>query len=140
MRITNIVQRVNRDLAGENLSYDALVTFLDAVIDDINSKLNAKFPVFSEFNINDHTNYPDYNFFPEKYIRTVVCKGAAYKFFIVDEEGSQTAQQFSYDYKNALFQMERDYLHQVPVEYQETEQGYIEADPIETFAPTTYWD
>lgn len=127
MEITNIVKFINKKLAGEILIYSELEVYLDSVIDDINAKLNSTFPVFSEFNNTDHIAvYPNYNFFPEKYIRTVVIPGAAAKFYIQDAEGMATAPQFDMEYFTGLFMMERDYLSQVPVLYQSTaEQGIL---------------
>lgn len=123
MEITKIVQSVNKKLAGEVLIYSELEVYLDAVIDEINAKLNSSFPVFSEFNNTDHIDvYPNYNFFPEKYIRTVVIPGTAAKFYIQDAEGMATAPQFDMEYATALFLMERDYLNLVPELYQVTEE------------------
>ena len=67
----------------------------------------------------------DYNYFPDRYLREVVCKGAAYKFYIMDEEGIATAEQYGYDYEKALFVMQRDYIEQVPVEYQADSKGSV---------------
>lgn len=125
MELARIVQKVNDKLAGEMLTYEMLRNHLDDTIDDINAKLNSNFPVFSDFNFDDHPNYPDYNFFPDRFIRSVVIKGAAYKFFIVDEEGSDVAQQFKYDYLDGLFLMERDYAEQVPEEFQSDYTGSV---------------
>lgn len=119
MNINNIVKGINDELAGELLTYNNLEPFLDQVIDDINTQLDSTFPVFSEFTFENYPEqYPNYNFFPEKYIRNVVIKGAAYKWFVVDEEGIPTAQQFQYNYTDNLFYMLRDYLESVPEEYQ----------------------
>lgn len=104
--------------------YFRLEEFLDSTIDDINSRLNSTFPVFSELydEENPLENF-DYNYFPDKYIREVVCKGAAYKFYIMDEEGMATAEQYGYDYEKGLFVMMRDYMEDVPVEYQSESKG-----------------
>jgi hypothetical protein len=127
MNLNLITDRVNQLLAGENLSYSELTIHLDTVIDDINHELNSTFPAFSEFTALTHAGqYPDYNFFPNNYLRSVVCLGAAYYFYLTDEEGSQVAIQYSYKYKDALFLMQRDYSNKVPLAYQATEQGYLE--------------
>lgn len=126
MRISEIVKRINEKLAGETLLYSQLEVFLDEVIDDINAKLNSKFPAFSTVYTTDALkNDMGYDYFPEKYIRTVVVIGAAYKFFCTDEEGLPTAQQYSFDYNTNLFVMERDYSALVPEEYRASEQGYL---------------
>lgn len=119
MDLTKIIQGVNAKLAGEMLNFDMIKVHLDSVIDDINSKLSSCFPSFTEFNSTAYPEqYPNYNFFPDKYIRSVVINGAAYKFFVTDEEGIMTAQQYSYDYRDNLFLMERDYMALVPEEFQ----------------------
>ena len=133
MNISTIVQRVNSYLAGENLPYDELIIHLDCVIDDINNKLNSTFPAFSEFTAVAYPVvatpgayiYPNYSFFPEKYIRNVVCLGAAFKFYMTDEEGAEVAIKFEMEYIKALFHMERDYMNGVPVAFQAVDQGYV---------------
>lgn len=118
MTISKIVKRINEELAGELLTYGELETFLDQVIDDINHQLDSKFPAFSDFSAETYPDrYPNYNFFPEEYIRNVVIKGAAYKFYVMDEEGIPTAQMFQYNYQDQLFLMLRDYLEYVPEEF-----------------------
>ena len=126
MRISEIVKRVNEKLAGETLLYSQLEVFLDEVVDDINAKLNSKFPAFSTiYTAEALKNDVGYDYFPEKYIRTVVVIGAAYKFFCTDEEGLPSAQQYAFDYNTNLFIMERDYSALVPEEYQASGQGYV---------------
>lgn len=49
MRIRDMVNRVNRYLAGEMEDYNNLIDLMDAVIDDVNAKLNTCFPVISEW-------------------------------------------------------------------------------------------
>ena len=124
ININTIVNYINERLAGEQLLYSQLLVFLDGTIDDINQALNSNFPAFSEFSEKDE-NYPDYNFFPDRYIRTVVVTGACAKFYICDEEGAAVAEQYQYEYKEKLFLMVRDYSHQVPEEYRAEHQGYM---------------
>ena len=116
--------------------------FLDEVIDDINTALNATFPTFSEledkaenaiFTINT-----EYNYFPDKYIRSVVCKGAASKYYIMDEEGEPIAEQFAREYSIALFYMVRDYIEQVPEEFRSTSTGSVVFDEALTSTPTPF--
>lgn len=118
MNINDIVSKVNDELAGELLTYNELLPFLDQTIDDINAELDTNFPVFSEFSATTYPdNYPNYNFFPDRYIRNVVIKGTAYKFYVMDEEGIPTAQMYQYNYQDNMFRMVRDYLEDVPDEY-----------------------
>lgn len=119
--------------------YFRLEEFLDSTIDDINARLNSKFPAFSEI-YNEETplgNY-DYNYFPDKYIREVVCKGAAYKFYIMDEEGITNAEQYRYDYEMALFLMQRDYIEQVPEEYRCESKGSVVINEDKGYYPTPF--
>lgn len=127
MLVSKIVALINKRLADELCTPTELMSYMDAVVDDINIKLNSKFPTISEFiaacgNIDD----PDYNVFPDKYIRTVLITGAAYKYYVTDEEGNATAQQYSVDYSQNLFYMERDYSFSIPEVYREDNQGYVD--------------
>lgn len=126
MKLSTIVKRVNMLLAGEQLVYSRIEEFLDSVIDDINEKLNSTFPAFSDLQTGGVVDLNvDYNYFPEKYIRSVVIPGAAYKFYIMDEEGMATAEQFGYNYEKSLFMMMRDYMEGVPEEFQSTSKGSV---------------
>jgi hypothetical protein len=128
MEIQKIVNAINDKLNGETLSYTDLLIHLDATIDDINQRLSAKFPVFSEFTTESFPeHYPNYDFFPDKYIRTVVIKGVAAKFYCTDEEGIDSAKQYTKEYNDALFLMLRDYSNSIPAEYQDYEQGFVVA-------------
>lgn len=129
MVINEIVRGINKCLAGEQLLYKQLEPFMDSVIDDINDKLNSRFPAFSELDVEEvFSGNFDYDFFPDKYIRTVVIKGAAYKFYIMDEEGSQVADMYGYDYQNALFLMMRDYIEKVPRRFRSDDTGSLLVD------------
>lgn len=127
MEINKIVARVNDKLAGELLTYDSMKYLLDAVIDDINDKLEATFPVFTDFT-NTYSQYPNYNFFPDKYIRTVVVAGAAHKFYNVDEEGVLADPELKLEYTTELFKMERYYVEQVLTLYQKDPNGCLVYD------------
>lgn len=135
MELNKIVQGVNGKLAGELFTFDMIKEYMDDVIDDINSRLNTAFPTFSSFTHTayppDPSNpeahvYPNYDFFPDAYIRKVVIVGAAYKYYITDEEGIDTARSYGYIYENGLFLMERDYLDQVPEEFVADNSGSIQ--------------
>ena len=67
----------------------------------------------------------DYTAIPDKYIRTVVIPGAAFKYYITDEEGSYAAPKYEEDYRQGLFYMERDFSFSVPQEYRVDDQGFI---------------
>ena len=144
----------NEKLAGEMFNYDEVVPYFDLVIDEINADLCSKFPALSEFipttfpgykeeeyiTINEKGElvidsvaqarvYNNYDFFPDKYIRSVVIPGAAYKWFSVDEEGASTAPLFQAEYEKARFEMLRDYVDLVPYEYQNNISGAV-SDPF----------
>lgn len=112
MNINSIVNRINRKLAGEILTYAELSDFMDDVIDKINTELNTTFPAFSELD-----SPTDYDFFPDKWIRMVVVPGAAYFYYQADEEGIDTAPGYETKMLEGLFYMKRDYSSQIPEEY-----------------------
>lgn len=120
MLISNIVNGVNTKLAGETMTFNQLKLFLSETIDEINRELCATYPSFD-----DLTESDNYNYFPDKYIRSVVITGAAYKFYETDEEGIVTATQYHYDFLDNLFYMKRDYSCSVPEQYQDRDRGYV---------------
>ena len=128
MLLTQIQKLFNDALAGETLSFKEMLPHLDAAIDSINTKLNSTYPVFSDI---PHTTIDAvYDFFPDKYIRTVVIPGAAWHFYVMDEEGLQTAPQYQQDFENGKFIMQRDMLYKIPEEYQDDDHaGFVVGDP-----------
>ena len=114
MLIKNIVREVNRMLADELLSFDQMRIHLDRAIDGINDKLSSAYPVFSELDV----SATEYAYFPDSYIRQVVIPGAAYHFYLTDEEGAPAAQAYGQMYANGLYIMMRDYITQVPAAYE----------------------
>ncbi len=126
MKVKDIVKLTNTYLTGEQLVYHKLVPYYDAVIDDINSALNSTFPTFSELEF-DSLDSDDsfYDYFPNKYIRSVVALGAAHKFYVMDEEGITYDETYEREYNMNLFYMIRDYIEQVPVEYQSDSTGSV---------------
>lgn len=129
MKIATLVQNINSQLAGELLSVAELTVFVDKAIDEINTRLNTKFPVLSELIavIKETGSSLDYTAIPDKYIRTVVVPGTVFKYYTTDEEGAAVAPKYEEEFLKGLFYMERDYLNLVPPEYQETiDQGWIE--------------
>lgn len=121
MIIRAIKDLTNSRLAGEQLTYSQLLPYFDAVVDEVNARLHTQFKVFSEITSNDITL--EYNEFPGKYIRTVVCVGAAYKWYIDDEEGIATADALGQEYQNNLFLMERDYGPLIPTDKRRDDKG-----------------
>ena len=88
MHIKKLIESINTQLAGELLSVGELKDFIDKAIDDINTRLNTKFPVLSD--VLNATTF-EYTAIPDKYIRTVVIPGATFKYYITDEEGAAVA-------------------------------------------------
>ena len=134
MKISTLIQSINTQLAGELLGVGELRDFVDKAIDDINTRLNTKFPVLSDVMYNrDDTGAlkgvnTEYTAIPDKYIRTVVIPGAVFKYYTTDEEGAAVAPKYEEEFLKGLFYMERDYMALVPEEYQETyDQGWITA-------------
>ena len=126
MKVVDIVKLSNKYLAGEQLTYPKLLPFLDAVIDDINSELNATFPSFTSLAINGNPSDNDvYDCFPDRYIRSVVCLGAASKFYMTDEEGIVAAEGYEMNYQQNLFYMLRDYVEHVPEFFQSDSTGSV---------------
>lgn len=150
MKIKKIVDYVNRGyIASEYLREPDIYYYMDLVIDDINERLQAKFPTFTDWrefvdNWNAHVTDPRflkdntvYDAFPDEYLRTVVALGTAVKFYTRDEEGEQIALDYQNRYEGALFKMTRDYINQVPPMFQDNTGGFIDFTCIEELGP---WD
>lgn len=114
MLIKDIVREVNGLLADEVISYQQMKRHLDKTIDKINSALSSLYPAFSELPAEATT----YAYFPDRFIRMVVIPGAAYHFYLTDEEGSPTAMAYGQMFQEGMFIMTRDWLDQVPQIYE----------------------
>lgn len=126
MKIRDIVKLTNTYLAGEQLVYQKLLPFYDAVIDDINGRLNSTFPSFTDLDVTQlDSDDAVYEFFPDRYIRSVVALGAAHKFYMMDEEGVSYDEAYTGKYEEALFYMTRDYIDQVPEIFQSDSTGSV---------------
>ena len=126
MKISELVRLTNTYLAGEQLVYQKLIPFFDAVIDDINSRLSSTFPSFSSLGVGKlDSDIATYNYFPDHYLRSVVALGAAHKFYQMDEEGVSNDVSYEQEYAMNLFYMTRDYIDHVPVIYQADTTGGV---------------
>lgn len=128
MKYSTIITLVEQQLADEIISETEVLSYLDRVVDDINARLNTVFPTFTEFKENstdESSTDLDYTAIPDKYIRTVVIPGAAFKYYTTDEEGGYSAPKYEEDYKQGMFYMIRDYSFSIPDEYKADKQGYI---------------
>lgn len=125
MLLKDIQKLMNNTLAGETLTFNEMLQHLDFAIDEINEALNSVYPTFSEL-LATNKDADTYDCFPDRYIRRVVIPGAAWNFYVVDEEGLQTAVQYQIDFEKGKFIMQRDMLYAVPAEYQASNtQGFI---------------
>lgn len=126
MKVKDIVKLTNMYLAGEQLVYQKLVPFYDAVIDDINNRLSSTYPSFSSLEITDlDADTAIYDYFPDAYVRSVVALGAAHKFYTMDEEGMVYDQAYEQKYEEALFYMTRDHIDHVPEIFQSDTTGGV---------------
>lgn len=126
MKVKDIVKLTNTYLAGEQLVYQRLVPFYDAVIDDINNRLSSTYPSFSSLELTDlDGDTAVYEYFPDQYIRSVVALGAAHKFYEMDEEGVVYDSAYEQDYERALFYMTRDHIDHVPEIFQSDTTGGV---------------
>lgn len=126
MKVKDIVKLTNTYLAGEQLVYQKLVPFYDAVIDDINNRLSSTYPSFSSLDFQElDTDSAEYDFFPDQYIRSVVALGAAHKFYTMDEEGVVYDAAYEQKYEEALFYMTRDHIDHVPRIFQSDTTGGV---------------
>lgn len=123
MKYKDICKNFNVLLAGDNLTSKDILTHLDYTIDRINETLNTCYPTFSEWAVwqNPSTGLEEihdaYDLFPDKFVRTVCTVGAAWHYYVTDEEGLQTSPQYQEDFEHALFVMQRDMLYNIPEEY-----------------------
>lgn len=129
MTYSDIAKQFNILLAGDNLPLREVLPHCDYAIDRINETLNTCYPTMSEYYIDDEGNPREsYDLFDNRYIRQVVLKGAAWHYYVTDEEGLQTSPQYQQDFENALFVMQRDTLYDIPFEYRASyEQGTVKA-------------
>lgn len=128
MKYNALVSLISKHLADEIVSEGEMLSYMDRVIDDINNKLNATFPTFTEYreaNLETASDALDYQAFPDKYLRSVVVPGTAFKYYTTDEEGMYAAPKYEEEYKEGLFHMLRDYSLSVPEEYRADCQGYV---------------
>lgn len=129
MQYAVVTDLISKQLGGELISESEMYSYIDRVIDDINAQLNTCFPTFTEFreqNSGASGLLLDYTPIPDKYIRTVIIPGAAFKYYTTDEEGAYAAPKYEEDYKQGLFYMVRDFSFSVPEEYQNDDQGYVQ--------------
>ena len=151
MEIKKIIDYVNRSfIASDYVREPDVYYYMDLVIDDINERLQATFPTFTEWGdfvdkwnkaVDEqhlpylHRDNTKYDAFPDTYLRSVVALGTAVKFYTRDEEGEQIALDYQNRYEGALFKMQRDYLNQVPEYFQDNTGGLIDFSYVHEEAP-----
>lgn len=136
MKYSIIVNLISKHLADEIISETEMLSYLDRVVDDINTRLNSTFLTFTEVKELSLTADPemsdfDYTEIPDKYIRSVVIPGAAFKFYTTDEEGSYAAPKYAEEYESGLFYMVRDFSFQIPADKQADNQGYVDMQDMD---------
>ena len=140
MNINKLCTFINNNyIISENLRSVELMGYMDIVIDDINDRLQASFPVLSEwkdyvttYNTEHHLDLDYipldvdvYTAIPARYLRSIVAIGAALNFFTNDEEGEQVSNKYYIQYERNMFNMIRDFHDLVPTEFKVTNGGYI---------------
>jgi hypothetical protein len=132
MKKEDIVKGVNAQLNGEMINFTDLTIHLNAVIGDINDALSSIYPNFTEVELLPGYD-GNYTLFPDHYIRTVLFPGAAYKYYLAEEEGENVASSLYGTYAMALFIMKRDYGPIVPTIFQMSAGGVMDMG----WTPTT---
>ena len=99
MLIARLIQSINTQLDGELLGVNDVCDIVDKAIDDINTRLNTRFPVLSDILAAQGNRATEYTAIPDRYIRTVVIPGAVHKFYITDEEGAAVAPKHEEEYQ-----------------------------------------
>ena len=130
MKYNVIINLISKHLADEIVSESEMLSYMDRVIDDINTRMNTIFPTFTEYkeaNPDIDNTVLDYTAIPDKYIRTVIIPGTAFKFYTTDEEGGYASPKYEEDYNNGLFYMLRDFSFNVPEKYQ-ADVAYADGD------------
>ena len=121
MLLTDMVKHTNALLAGESCSLLELVPFFDMTIQDINQDLGSVYPTMSEHLKSIQPPYTEYSFFPDRYIITVLCLGAAVHFYMADEEGNPAPMGYTMRYEKNRYMMQRDFIGFVPLSYQDND-------------------
>ena len=128
MKLVDIQKLMNNALAGETLTLKEMLPHLDFAIDEINDTLNSIYPTFSEL-LAEEPEATEYSFFPDRYIRRTVISGAAWNYYVVDEEGLQTSIQYQADFEKGKFVMQRDMLYNIPEQFQASvHRGFVVGD------------
>ena len=131
MKNSEILKRINIYLDGEMLRFSDVYPYLDAVIFEINSALQTRFPSFTDRAL-EEDYADDYTAFPDKYIANVIVPGVAYKYYVQDEEGENVAGSYGSLYQQNLFYMQRDCMEFVDEKYVDTDAaGYLTMEPFQ---------
>lgn len=137
MLLKKLVDTVNRTyIVSDYLRAPDIYYYMDRVIDDINSNLQANYPTISDWDEfvekwnEKFPNHPkdrtNYDVIPDRYLRTVVALGTALYYYNNDEEGEQIAVDYLQRYNHNMFLMIRDYHMLVPPMFQNNFGGFID--------------
>lgn len=140
MNIKELCTFINKNyIISENLRDLELYGYMDIVIDDINDRLQSRFPTITEwkdfvsaYNLKhqEDENFKPldvdvYSVLPARYLRSVVAVGAALNFYTNDEEGEQVASKYYIQYEKNIFNMVRDYHAMVPPMFRNEFGGFV---------------
>jgi hypothetical protein len=130
MLYSKVINLISKHLGDDLVTAAEVLGYVDRVVDDINTQLDACFPTFTDFQEVYGADNTDYSAIPDKYIRTVIVPGAAFKYYVTDEEGNQAATKYEEDYRQGLFYMLRDYSSQIPEEYRNVDGGGVDVSDL----------
>lgn len=136
MKINTLVDHINRgNIASDYIRIPEIYYYMDKVIDDINDRLQAKYPSFTEYEsfVNQwNEQYPDnpldrtdYSVIPDRWLRKILPVGVARYYYMKDEEGEVAASDYFRTYENNLFLLVRDFHSQVPEIFQNNDGGFV---------------
>lgn len=121
----DIVNELNRRIAGYNITWDSIEMDADRAIMNINNNLGAKYPMMSEILVGPETRYElvvegtPTPIFPTKYIITVVIPFIIMEVLARDEEFTTIYNKYTMDYENGLFDMFQYEFNRVPLAFRQ---------------------
>ena len=139
MLLTTMIRLCNQgNIASDYVRAPEIYTFMDKVIADINRRIQATYPPVSEYadfvtewnaaNPDTPLTQDNYSVIPDRFLRNVMPVGVARYYYMRDEEGESVGSDYFRAYETALFEIERDLFNVVPVQFQNTEGGYITSE------------
>lgn len=115
MTYDDIIWHVNKKADDERWIESDIITSYNEVMSDVNYYLNATYP-FLDYK--DYDGSTEFDYLPDDYVYKVIIPGIVVKRFESDNDGDSTPMTWKQDYQRALYDLQRDYIGQVPEEYQ----------------------